>query len=91
MGSEMCIRDRNRLWRLTLEAEVRKVGGLGPAVIDVFRACRAKYRIGQEPHTINVDDRRGSRDMGDGNIAFEGGHGAVGLGRLLGGIIGFTQ
>jgi hypothetical protein len=43
---------------------------------------------GQPPPGIlrsfeDVDDRRGSRDVGDGNIAFEGGHSAVGLRGLL--------
>lgn len=68
---------QSRCWRLILEAELHKVGELGPAVVDVFRACRAEYWIGEEPHTVNADDRRGSRDVGDGNVGFERGHNAV--------------
>jgi hypothetical protein len=34
--------------QLTLETEVPKVGSLGPAVVNVFRSCRAEYRIGEE-------------------------------------------
>lgn len=59
-----------------MKPKLHKVGGLGPAVVDISRACRAEYRISEEPHTVNVDDCRGS-DMGDGNVAFERGHNAV--------------